>query len=214
MQGKFALFTDLWDGICQLKGELSSCLEAFVNDDFSRLGLASPSPTEKEMFIAAIRATMKNMTVRFACPSSSLNKRHLQNRDASRDGSVDMHAVARAYSSCPLRELFDVYSFPDEFLRHSTIKEHLLLELNGEVRRLCIKLSGLREEILSNFSAPSTNAVSSSDNHTQRISLDELFQHVSRSDFPLLWKCVLEVQVVNPTTVSCERCFSCLQSFS
>ena len=214
MQGKFTLFTDLWERVCQLNVELLNCIVAFMDNDFTRLGIVSLSPTEKEMFIAAIRATVKNMTVRFACPSSSLNKRHLQNRDVSRDGSVDMHAVARAYSSCPLRELFDVYSFPDEFLRHSTIKEHLLLELNGEVRRLCIKLSGLREEILSNFSAPSTNAVSSSDNHTQRISLDELFQHVSRSDFPLLWKCVLEVQVVNPTTVSCERCFSCLQSFS
>ena len=148
MQGKLTLFTDLWECVCQLKGELSNCLDALVNNDFTRLGIVSPSPTEKEMFIAAIRATMKNMAVRFPCPSSSLNKRQLQNRDSCLDVSMDMHALARAYSSCPLRVLFNIYSFPDEFLRHSTIKEHLLSELNGEVRQLSIKMSGMREETL------------------------------------------------------------------
>ena len=212
MQGKFALFTDLWDCVCQLKGELSSCLEAFANDDFSRLDVASLSPTEKETFIATVRVAMMNMTVRFPCPSSSLNKRLLRTHVACRDGSVDVRAVSRAYASCPLRLLFDVYSFPDEFLRYSTIKEYLLREFNGEVRRLCIAMSGMRDAVLSVSNASSTNTDSTSDNHTpRRITLNDVFQHINHSDFPLLWRSVLEVGAINPTTVSCEQSFSCLK---
>ena len=214
MQGRFALFPDLWDSVCQLKVELANCLEAFENDDFSRQGVASLSPAEKCSFTATVRAAMTNMTVRFPCPSSSLNKRLLRNRVACRDGLVDMPAVSRAYASCRLRALFDVYSFPDEFLRFSTVKEYLLLAFDGEVRRLCIVMSGMREAILFGSNAPSTRTDTPIVNRTHRITLKDVFQFINRSDFPLLWKSVLVVGAINPTTVSCEQIFSFLKHSS
>ena len=211
MQGKFSLFTELWDGVCQLKTELANCLEAFENGDFSRIGVGTLQQNEKETFIATIRATLTNMSVRFPCPSSSLNKRQLRNRVACREGSVDMRVVARAFTSCPLRLLFDVYIFPDEFLRDSTIKEYLLNSFNGEVRRLCIAMSGKKEAIMSDFTDNSANTDTAADRRTRKITLDDVFQHINVSSFPLLWKSVLEVRAVNPTTVSCEQSFSCLK---
>ena len=43
------------------------------------------------------------------------------------------------------------------------------------------------------------------------ITLDDVLQHTVDSDFPQLWKCVLAVRAINPTTVSCERSFSSLK---
>lgn len=211
MQNKFSLFTDLWDCVCHLKRELSDCLEAFANNDFSRLGVVRLSPSEREMFTATIRSAITNMTVRFPCPSSSLNKRQAQNREACRKGFVDMRSVSLVNVSCPLRRLFDAFVFPDEFLRFSTIKEHLLFEFDGEIRLLCIVMSREKEAIMSSCTTHCPITDTPLENHTCRITLEHIFQHISHSDFPLLWKCLLEVRAINPTTVNCEQCFSCLK---
>ena len=211
MQGKFALFTDLWNGVCRLKEDLSTCHDAFVNNDFSRLGVPSLTPVEKESFIATFKAAITNLNVRFPCPSRSLNKRHARNRVACLDGSVDTYVVSQAFSSCPLRPLLDVYTFPNEFLLFSTIKQHLLFEYNGDVRRLCVAMIGMKEVILSSSGASATDRDNTTDNSIHQITLNDVFEHINPSEFPWLWKCVLEVRAINPTTVSCEQSFSCLK---
>ena len=105
--------------------------------------------------------------------------------------------------------LFDAFSFPDEFLKFSTVKEHLFPSFGGEVRRLCVSLARMKEDILSQFNAVSRNT--DQENHTGTITLKDIFRYVDKSDFPQLWKSVLEVRVINPTTVSCEQSISCLK---
>ena len=207
MQGKFALFTDLWNCVCRLKGDLSTCLEAFASNDFSRLGVASLSHVEKESFIVTIKAAITNMNVRFPCPSRSLNKRQLRTRVACLDGSVDTRVVAGAFSSCPLRPLLEVYTFPNEFLLFSTIKQGLLFEYNGDVRRLCTSMSGMKECILSSSRTSTTNRDNTTDNPIHTITLKDVFQHIDPGEFPWLWNCVVEVRAIIPTTVSCEQSF-------
>ena len=46
---------------------------------------------------------------------------------------------------------------------------------------------------------------------THRITLNVVFRYINKSDFPLLWKSLLEINAINPTTVSCEQSFSCLK---
>ena len=147
MQAKFALYTELWDGVLLLKTKLSAFLESFKNGEISQIGVSALSPMEKETFIATIRTAITNMDVRFPCPSTSLSKRHLRNTQGSRDGAVDKRLVARAYSACPLGLLFDVYDFPGEFLLRSTVKACLLSSFDGEVERLCIEMNRIRDRL-------------------------------------------------------------------
>ena len=96
MQGKFTVFTDLWDGVCCLKAELSRCLDGFVNNDFTKVGVASLTLVEKESLITIVKVTLTNLSVRFPCPSRSLNKKRLPSRIASLDGFVLTLAVSGA----------------------------------------------------------------------------------------------------------------------
>ena len=61
------------------------------------------------------------------------------------------------------------------------------------------------------FSVPSFDIETGTNQDTHTITLNDVFQHVDRSEFPLLWRCVLEVHAIMATTVSCEQTFSCLK---
>ena len=145
MQAKMPLFTELWERVCLLKTKLSKCLDFIKNEDFSWIGVASLSPAEKEMFVTTIKVAIKNIQVRFPCPSSSLNKRRLGDKRIVVDGEVDRGVLVRANLSCPLRLLNDVFIFPGEFLKNSTVKEYLLSAFEGEVSRLCSELLRMKK---------------------------------------------------------------------
>ena len=211
MQSKYSLFTELWDRVCFLEIKLSNCLDNFLNDDFSLVGLTSLTPTEKDDLVTTIQAAISNLNFRFPCPSTSLNKRRFGNTNDNGNQRVERRIVQRAYTSCPLRVLFDVYVFPCEFLRNSTVKQHLLSEYDGEVVRLCVQTSQMKDALLSSFKDKYNMEERGTDTTGTTINLGDVFQHVPQSHYPELWKCVLAVRAINPTTVSCEQSFSCLK---
>ena len=206
----YSLFPELWVGVCLLKKKLFDCLKSFNEDDFSRLDIKSLSLVEKDSFIATIKSTITNMDIRFPCASTSLNKRSHSVSVNCRNGVVDRQVVLREYISCPLRLLFEVYVFPGEFLESSTVKECLLSSFQGEVAKICVEMNGKRDLILSSFQKGSHETIDEKKAIID-ITLDDLFPFVNRSDYPSLWKCVLKVRSIIPTTVSCEQSFSCLK---
>ena len=211
MQSKFSLFTELWDDVCRLKNALSNCIDSFTNDDFSAMGVVSVAANEKEWFISVLKAAFRNTVVRFPCPSASLNKRQQQQDSIiNTDADIDRYAVMRAYASCHLRLLFDLYVFPEEYLKKSTVKECLLSRFNGEMGRICMEMSGRKEELVSFYNIESDQNSNSNDNSVV-VTLDELFRRIDHSNSPSLWKCVLQVRSIMATTVSCEQTFSCLK---
>ena len=117
-------------------------LASFENSDFSQIGVVSLSQTEKEAYVAAIKVAMKYLQMRFPCPSRSLNKRQFGKTTNSLDAVAEARFFATACSSCHLRTLNDVYVFPDEFLKHSTVKEYILSSFSGEMTRLCMDCPG------------------------------------------------------------------------
>ena len=211
MQAKNALFTELWDRVCRLRAKMAKCIASIKDDDFSSIGVTSLSPAEKEAFVTSINVAIKNLQVRFPCASTSLNKRRLGDAIKMVDACVDRGILVRAQLSCNLRLLNDVYMFPGEFLRNTTVKQYLLSELDGEVNRLCARLFMMQKELRKIFKI---DAVESNDNihHPDtHITLAGIFRYVDHSEFPLLWKSVFEVLCINPTTVTCEQSFSCLK---
>ena len=108
MQEKISIYTDLWERINCFKSKLSKCLASFENNDFSMIGVVSLSQTEKEAYVAAIKVAMKNLQMRFPCPSRSLNKRQFGKTTNSLDAVAEARIFATAYSSCHLRTLNDV----------------------------------------------------------------------------------------------------------
>ena len=149
--------------------------------------------------------------MRFPCPSSSLNKRRLGDKRIVVDGEVDRGVLVRANLSCPLRLLDDVFIFPGEFLKNSTVKEHLLSAFEGEVSRLCSELIRMKKELRSFFKVDSVDDEEEPHPNIPPITLDDIFHYVDQSNYPLLRKSVFEVRSINPTTVSCEQSFSCLK---
>ena len=69
----------------------------------------------------------------------------------------------------------------------------------------------MMEPILSDSNASPSNANTAEDHHTDPITLNVVFRYINKSDFPVLWKTVLEINAINPTTVCFEQSFSCLK---
>lgn len=91
------------------------------------------------------------------------------------------------------------------------MKEHLLSRYKGEVARLCVQMGRMKDELLSFFSGHSDDNENNETAPDRPLTLDDVLHRIVHSDFPQLWKCVLVVRAINPTTVSCERSFSSLK---
>ena len=207
MQARVPIFTELWDRVGLLITKLSKCLVSIRDDDYSSIGVSSLSPIEKEMFLMTIKVAMRNLKVRFLCPSTSLNKRLLGDTIKTVDTVVDRGVLVGVYSSCPLRLMYDVFVFPGEFLRNLTVKQYLLTAFDGEVNRLCAELFRMRSELRQLFKVDSFECDCDKNLPEAQITLENIFEKVDHSEYPLLWKCVFEVRCINPTTVSCEQFF-------
>ena len=182
-------------------------LASFENSDFSLIGVVSLSQTEKEAYVAAIKVAMKYLQMRFPCPSRSPDKRQFVKTTNSLDPVAEARIFATAYSACHLRTLNDVYVFPEEFLKHSTVKQYLMSSFRGEVTRLCVEMSRMKHELQSVSQTESSDADHGENLQKRGITLDTIFQYIDHSDYPLLWKCVLEVRCIIPATVSWEQTF-------
>ena len=136
-----------------------------------------------------IKAAIKNLQVRFPCPSTSLNKRLLCHTIKTVDTVVDRGVHVNVYSSCPLRLMYDFFVFPGEFLRNLTVKQYLLSAFVGEVNWLCAELFRIVCEPRRIIKVGSLECDGDKNPRGKQITLEKIFEMVDHSEYALLWKC-------------------------
>ena len=84
--------------------------------------------------------------------------------------------------------------------------------LKHEMRFLFLEINREKESILDKFRERITKAEELTGlDVVSKVSLHDVFMVVERTKFPLLWREVMKLHTIIPTTVSCEQSFSVLK---
>ena len=212
LQEQYTFLPVVWSSINRMKEVFRQHLCDLHNsrfDNFTYIGTLSEN--EKKSFCVILEKLLLHMDIRFPCPSTSIDMRRAKRETNLETNTLDRHFLRSVQQHCPLLETVDVFLFPDKLIREREVNEFFVSGRYPEIQRMAT-------EILNNVQSDANwamiNQMSGETDGVRmnQITLLEVFDHVDREQYPMLWRTVKKTLTMFATTVSCEQYFSRLRN--
>ena len=214
-QVKYGFLPYFMDYLASLYGFLKNELGKMIHEDVS--GFPCLDRIEMEdigPFISILKHLITNLTVRFYTISFSLNKRSIRPLLDYENMTVNSQEPVCDPTRCGLPELLRIFG-----VRHTAIPTELygtyrVHGLEDEWMRFMDLALGRRDEVWTKTHGHELSLSSKEKNVRQLLqthvvpNLIDAFGVVERGNFPNLWRFVVRVLTIMPTTVGCEQSFS------
>ena len=198
---------DAWCVIRSLKKHVLSIYQKLLQQPTSLTFLASLTKEQIRDFSFYLQQLATSIDIRFSCPSKSFDKRRKTTTNTN-DTPVEQHGHNPFSQKCSLSEVFDFFSLQ----KQNEANANTSLMKRPE---LAIELSQMGEEIRHHpeweICLNITDSTISSRVEFEvlrEISVQDIFLHISKEKYPLLWKETVKMRTIIPTTVCCEQSFS------
>ena len=145
--------------------------------------------------------------MRFPCPSTGevVNRRSLQ------APSIVVHPQ-RPQTPCSILNSFHFNNMPHQIICNESIPSFVPPFLKREMMLLAHEMTIKKNSILEGFRQRISKAAELTGfDVVSKVSLHDVFMVVERGKYPLLWREVMKIHTIIPTTVSCEQSFSVMK---
>ena len=172
--------------------------------------LAMLSVNEAAEFHNCLRGFKHCLDERFPCPSKSLD---MNGRRHSIVQRVSSENESSRMNNCSVMPLLDFFTFPHLFVFGFEMSQTSCPpELTEEVTRIVFEMTTKRQQIIDVYNERRVKLSEKAGiTVVTQTSLFDVFKVVKRENYPLLWREVVRIDTITPSTVSCERCFSVIK---
>ena len=203
---------NVWDAWCvvnSLKKHLICLVPIFQQPQLPQ-SLTFLSGLEREQisdYESCIQQLVMSMNIRLSCPSKSFDTRKGRFNTTS-VSFCEEHEDNPFSQRCSVSNMFDLLCLQPPVDGRSNVFLLQRPDLAAEVKRVEEEIKERHEwethsnEIVSSISSQVGFEV------TRRRSLQDIFLFVEKRRYPLLWKEIVKLRTVMPTTVCCEQSFS------
>ena len=211
-QERLASFPQLWDIIQSLKMEVPKMIDQ-EPEVFSRSldCMASLTSDEVAEFQNVLVGQDHCLETRFHSPSTHFNLNHGQATSLQLTSEGDRQSTNP--HNCSVVQLMKLFTFPHNVVYHcGSLPLSCPQTLTDQVGRIVGKISLNRTQIVDVYNErvrEMTKKVGIT--VLTQINLCDVFKVIKRDEFPLLWKEMVVMNTIMPTTVSCEQSFSVLK---
>ena len=210
-QERFASIAELWDFVQSLKMKINTFVEQDLEVFVRGLNcLAMLSVNEAAEFHNCLRGFKHCLDERFPCPSKSLD---MNGRRHSIVQRVSSENESSRMNNCSVMPLLDFFTFPHLFVFGFEMSQTSCPpELTEEVTRIVFEMTTKRQQIIDVYNERRVKLSEKAGiTVVTQTSLFDVFKVVKRENYPLLWREVVRIDTITPSTVSCERCFSVIK---
>ena len=203
-----------WEWLLALHGFLNGELGNLERCNFGRFPYLAQIDREiMPQFVTILKSVILNLSVRFFCIGFSLNKKTIRRFLNYENMTIDPMAPVVNSSRCGLSPLLEVFN-----LRHTDVTTHMSLTLpqlhiEGDWDTLARLLPTYRDLVLGRTERRS-QLYSERENKLRDLlelpttsNLVDVFGVVPKESLPRLWRFVVRIHTIMPTTVACEQCF-------
>ena len=211
LQEHFTILPVVWSSINRTKETFKRHLYDLQNSHWENFDyLSRLSDVEKRSFIVVLQKLLLNMEIRFPCLSTSIDIRTAKQNIDLATHTLNMQLLRSVQLKCPLLKNVDMFLLPDELIRERKVNEYFLTGRFPEIQRIIADILNNEQAIAERANQGLQHGTRERRNET--ITLFDVFVFVDRDNYPLLWKTVLKMMTMFPTSVSCEQYFSRLRN--
>ena len=205
-QERYATVSQLWDVVEAMKTSIMSWAAMLSLRNVTEFEFMSLEDGQIKQFQHILEELLHSVEMRFPCPTISLDMKVKRLRTGA---STSQQEQSTPSPSCSIRIQLEFHEFPDNLINNHLLPRGFPSFLNEEVQTITNDIVNNRERIVeAHKERTRLEALKTGNVGVGKITLCDVFKVLERTKFPLLWKEVIKMKTIMPTTVCCEQGFS------